>query len=382
MDEHESSNTTEHEIPVRNESTIKQDDSADELSRVESEREVMAPQPTGTTIDNQHTISDQVTQTQLDRSSAALACEKTKRRSRPGLVLLLCLLMALVGAAAGILVYKGYFEKQTSTTTTSAPVATTAPATSVDTQSASTIVTSAKSSLKGTVVPVTIDSDGFATTTDNMSAYSVPYYQPAGYAFYTTPKTYEGVETASSSQATSDADIAAIHRLLATNNLSATATNFDPENKITISSDYFGSNTICRDKQSTLDYKQGKYQVSIACANVSSYVDNAKSLAPLYTVYKAAHKDIDQPGLLFGKVVTASSKTTGYQTAQTTTGSVYAPAGGSVAFFYQTPDKTWHYFTNTQSVLQCSDYNTADLKKAYLGQQCGAADGKMATVSL
>ena len=45
--------------------------------------------------------------------------------------------------------------------------------------------------------------------------------------------------------------------------------------------------------------------------------------------------------------------------------------GGAAGLFYRTsPEAKWQFFTGTQAVLDCSDYNTEDLKKAYLGEPC------------
>lgn len=39
--------------------------------------------------------------------------------------------------------------------------------------------------------------------------------------------------------------------------------------------------------------------------------------------------------------------------------------------FYRTgPDADWQYFTTTQGVLNCSDFNTQDLKNAFAGETC------------
>lgn len=44
---------------------------------------------------------------------------------------------------------------------------------------------------------------------------------------------------------------------------------------------------------------------------------------------------------------------------------------GAASLFYRTePDAKWQYFTGTQAILNCSQYDTEDLKKAYLGEPC------------
>ena len=50
---------------------------------------------------------------------------------------------------------------------------------------------------------------------------------------------------------------------------------------------------------------------------------------------------------------------------------IWVGLGGGAGLFYRTsPEAEWQFFTGTQSELECSDYNTDDLKKAYLGDEC------------
>lgn len=45
--------------------------------------------------------------------------------------------------------------------------------------------------------------------------------------------------------------------------------------------------------------------------------------------------------------------------------------GGAAGLFYRTsPDAKWQFFVATQSALDCSDYNTDDLRKAFAGDIC------------
>ena len=49
--------------------------------------------------------------------------------------------------------------------------------------------------------------------------------------------------------------------------------------------------------------------------------------------------------------------------------------GGHVDLYYRTsPESEWQYFTGTQAVLPCSDYNTEDLRKAFAGDPCDERD--------
>lgn len=60
---------------------------------------------------------------------------------------------------------------------------------------------------------------------------------------------------------------------------------------------------------------------------------------------------------------------------------VWVGIGGGAGLFYRTsPDAEWQFFTGTQGLLECGDFNTDDLKKAYLGEQCW--DNGQSTVQL
>ena len=62
---------------------------------------------------------------------------------------------------------------------------------------------------------------------------------------------------------------------------------------------------------------------------------------------------------------------------------IWAGIGGAAGLFYRTsPESKWQYFKATQSPLDCSDYDTDDLKKAYLGEECYVDNYNTSTVQL
>ena len=64
-------------------------------------------------------------------------------------------------------------------------------------------------------------------------------------------------------------------------------------------------------------------------------------------------------------------KDSAYSPYQTT----WMGVGGAAGLFYRTSSESkWQYFTATQSFLYCDEYNTDDLKKAYLGEECYERD--------
>lgn len=56
-----------------------------------------------------------------------------------------------------------------------------------------------------------------------------------------------------------------------------------------------------------------------------------------------------------------------YAPYQTMVGGILFAAG---LWYRVSPDSPWQWFQGTQAVLSCEDYNTDDLKKAYLGDPC------------
>ena len=124
-----------------------------------------------------------------------------------------------------------------------------------------------------------------------------------------------------------------------------------------------------------LDSAEANKPVFLTCALKASYEPTAQAVKPLYAVYREANKDsqyITEDSRL-GSPKIEPSKNEGYKTAEA---AIYGEASptGAVGLFYQTPDGVWHYFPGTQSVLPCSAYDTADLKKAYVGQKCYLTD--------
>lgn len=147
---------------------------------------------------------------------------------------------------------------------------------------------------------------------------------------------------------------------------------------------YESSDTLCGINY-YLDTADTNKPVFLTCALKASYEPTAKTLKPLYAVYRDANKDsqyITEDSRL-GLPKIEPSKSTGYKTAEA---AIYGEASptGAVGLFYQTPDGVWHYFTGTQSVLPCNRFDTSDLKKAYLGQTCYLLDeaGTESTVKL
>jgi len=299
---------------------------------------------------------------------------KAPRKRKSLMMVLVIIFLLLLGGAGGVFAYKAYFEPKTAdkddTSTTSSSTKTTA---STSSQTAKELTVAMQALAGGTKIAVASTSERLALTADNYVAYSVPSYQPSGYSFTTAPSTLYGTATVSATQAQADTDYTAFNTYLAAAGFTAENTvTGDVNNNIVAGVEYHSDAVYCTLSETSY---QSKYQSSVGCADVSSYVANAKAVQPLYTTYIAAHPDQSVDGAYFGFFNYTKSKVSGYASA-------WVNAGSSAAIFYQTTDSKWHYFMNSQQELLCSEYSTTDLKNAFLGTSCFTADSKESTVSL
>ncbi len=369
---------------------------ADKLAAIESENEATGTQDTTVApapiIDNEHTITNQVTQTKLDQTSAALAKEKTKRRSRPMLIVLLALLIAILGGIAALAVYKAYFEKQPqpATTPTQQVINTFDASTSQD-QKVRDVIAHVK-----TLLP--------SVATKDVPSLGIHRQMPAPYNFYAAPSQNNAYNVGSPDTLTNAQGATAAKAINSyfVNDQKATADALAKEGGETFA---IPTSTTTGDglnfyRYTTADYtcamlEQGigdatppyavnHTSITVSCDIANNYKSNADAQKPFYAAYNASGKtsSSDAPVMLGMPSNIKASKTAGYQTATLDISTDGAMVGGAAGLFYQTPDKTWHFFMGSQNDQPCSLYNTPDLKKAYLGEPCGAADGKESTVSL
>lgn len=320
-------------------------------------------------VDNDHSLDDAARDNTLADTTRALAQERTKRRSRPLLVLVLAVIMATLGGIATLVVYKAYFEKQ----------AMPSPASSANT-SDDTGSTKKTSTLDAKNILVQIAS-GY--TNDN----EMPL-QPvkvAGYDFYvSTSPTAAAKKSVAYNQ--SSIETATIAKTLKELGFAEKIIQTGIDDTMVITN-YTHQDVICRvTVTKTLNNPTGAHLVQVGCKDMSHITDNAKSLGPFYTLLPASITDT--PVVMGGDTTkTVASQTAGYATLVLGAGGVEdngeAGIGSSAQHFYQTPDKTWHFFTSTQQIISCSAFNTADLRKAYTGKVClDTATNKETTVAL
>lgn len=328
-------------------------------------------------VDNDHALDDAQRDNKFVATSDALAAEKTKRRSKPLMVLVIALIVALLGGGATLAVYKAYFEKPTAQPATVVPSAVQTSPTPTK-LTAKEIVALATTKLTGSPVD---------STSTPPPAFNAPSVKVAGADFYVTTSSATEVagvrHTIGASQ--SIVDVASVGKLLSDKGF--TVKNFDDPNPGDTYSVYSHADVVCSVENTAGSNTAAAHTVTVVCYDMVDYEALTTSLKPFATAYLAAEKAQGRGDSVrfSGKPVIKDSKTPGYKlTTIGTSGydGTSVNVGGFVSLFYQTPDGVWHFFKGAQSVLNCSDYNTQDLKKAYLGEQCGDEKYNMTTVKL
>ena len=106
----------------------------------------------------------------------------------------------------------------------------------------------------------------------------------------------------------------------------------------------------------------------VTCANKNAYAKVSSDVKPLVTAYRASHSDSSSEDI-FSAPAIKSSSVDGYQTASVGVASRQG-IGSAAALFYRKGTDEWKFFNFAQAELNCSDYNTADLKAAFADQPC------------
>lgn len=285
-----------------------------------------------------------------------------------GVLILTGIISLIVGAASGYLIYKNTQNNSSTPTSVSPTVKRNATAPALN---ASEIVKQISSTMKGVQVAASVDpSTGYANSdVGNLSAYSVPAYQPKGYDFYTMPKDYPGIVYVGDMD-TVHSDLNTMRAFLIDHKFTTSSPSLDPDNGVNAMSYFFSPTVECTVTDASYAYKQGERQALLGCADVSSYQQNAMQLKDIATALTANQPSLNQPGLYFAPLQSHQSKTPGYHYATVSIGNIYSPVGGTELLSYQTPDNTWHYFAQTQDEVQCSAYTTKDEQTAFEGTTC------------
>lgn len=210
--------------------------------------------------------------------------------------------------------------------------------------------------------------------------FSAPVHQLDGYLFSVRPSRSSGFASFGTS-GTKVTDLKTIEDSLTSHGLKKTV--LDPGTDISMyAANYTSQDIVCGVNDQKPYTSTEQYRSVIGCGNTIDYLTNAKLALPFYNAY-AADTSNNATKLTLGIPNIKQSKTADFITATVGMGgSDYGSVGGFAALFYQTPDKVWHFFTGTQSQLPCTRFDTADLKKAYVGESCYEATNKSSTVLL
>lgn len=310
--------------------------------------------------------------TTQEPTSATLATPQLpmiKRKNHFWTFVLAGFLLFVAGGAGSIYGYIAFFGKQPTTQTNTLPLVTEPVTMDV---TASSVVNDIKPLLKNPLITIKQHDYNGATDQDNRAAYSAPFYKPTGYEFETNPKTYAGVAS-QGQQSTAEADLVAIKSYLDSKGFKHANIDTTSLPYVIYTDTYYTDAVRCTVEES---HYLTPYLTGIGCADTSSYDETAKAIQPLYVVSKAAGNAYLN---FFMLEEMKPSKTPGYTIATVEAGDENT---GAALLFYQTPDKVWHYFITTQQVVGCSNYNTTDIKKAFLGETCANPDATVTTVKL
>lgn len=109
--------------------------------------------------------------------------------------------------------------------------------------------------------------------------------------------------------------------------------------------------------------------MAFSCADISVYADEITKLAPFAKAYLASENGKKYGTGIVMALEKIEEKTDGYKNAWTSMGSTISPAGGFAGIFYYANGQ-WTYWRGSQSIIECSEYNTRDLQKAFEGDSC------------
>ena len=276
-------------------------------------------------------------------------------------VLIVLVIIGLIGVMGWLFLSR---QKSTSTTT---QTATDAKKESPNLQPED-VITKVKSNLESSYTVVS-DSDGKAGKIPSGSVYPqqiqpyAPLYKPDGYNFYTS---YDGGSWFDMYVNEKDAPaivaaIAGTYQELGLKKMESKAPSggsTGPGYDL-----YTGNGLVCAVVPA--DY-QGSF-MSTACGKIDNYKPAAEQAKP----FADAMPDTDYSKIVMDLKI--SSPQNGYQTAT-------ANVGAARGLFYKKGSEPWQFFRGSQSILSCSDYNTADLKNAFRGGACIDASNKESTV--
>lgn len=311
--------------------------------------------------------SDENYSTETPRSTAEEAVPGVQKpRRHTGIFVVLLLLLVGLAASVGFMLSQSHDASAPSLPATS----------STKEQHAAQPIS--KTMPSASVIAAVTKAVGGTTDTSDKYGSSVPYRKLDGYSYTTLPNADHHVTFLRTSTEYGSTHKTAEQALIGqglTGSLAPALSDYDGASS-TPEKWFTGTNLWC-----TLSgIAATDYVVTVACTDDVSYQQTAEEQKPLYAAYvNGATTPITDGSLLLSKPVFRQSPHADYQTAEVGTSQTNS-AGGYVASYYQTPDKIWHWFGGNQQMFMCSDFKTADQKKAYQGTSCMLGDAN-STVS-
>lgn len=245
--------------------------------------------------------------------------------------------------------------------------------------SASSLVDAAKSSLRGSVLDITsFDGLGGKTAT-GYGAYGVPPHRSGDHKYKNMPTTSMGASYKGDSVIAAE-NYSKLDEFFKKNKFKEVSSGKDASGPIAWTVDdvkyvsyatYESADSVCliwhADASGT---PIGAHVTSIGCGEKTSYETAAKALEPFYAAYtKNEASPSDQ--IVLGNPKQAASNTKGYDVAvvyQEDTKELDTQFEG---LYYKESGKTdWTYFLGSYGWLDCTEFNTDVLKKAFDGFNC------------
>lgn len=245
------------------------------------------------------------------------------------------------------------------------------------------IVDEVSSVLKATPVKAVVTDGGSGEAPDGTVVYSYPTYQLANYNFIAGPD--KGYGTAVSNVADKKADIDKDYAAMVT---ILEDKDFKSEQAVSTGSESTGKRAIYATDSvvcgiSTMYNVSEKNYASISCADMSTYIEAAKTIDPFYKAYAMAFPEAVKPveGVppLSFSLPKVSDGAEGYKNAEVSITKV----NPMKVLFYWEPGSTWKYAMSVQTTTPlCTAFTTPALKKAFSGKPCTDSRGAAMTVKV
>ncbi len=290
-----------------------------------------------------------------------------ENRTKKPLIIIGSLIAVVLLGVGGYFLYQSLTPKPAVTVATVTPTPTATPKKS-PTPDVAGVVTSIRNKLSGTTA-----------ATDAVP--SVAYKSPAGYWTRIGDTDAAKIEFSVVSYPSRQADVADLalaKKELAAKGVKLVTDTGEVKEEEAIYMGHYASDTVACSLTNLgmgdFDTKSQKttyssHSMTLSCAKVSDFAQRVAALEP-FSKALAAAQDKAASDVIYAAPEITKSPIAGYARASIAVTGATAFAGGYQALLYQTPDTVWHFFMGTQNDLMCTEFNTADIKKAFAGYPC------------